>query len=334
MHTQEEIAKALHISTATVSRALNGKPGVSPAVRQKVFELANQVLYKPNPVAQQLATARSFAIAFVVKRHLIWADNPFYERIMMGAEQEVERHGYHLVAITIDEELHSEHALPPGLDPRRLDGLLIAGPELSRRMILRLLALGVPAVLVGNSLAGVPVNTVASQNYEGGYAATRHLIEHGHRHIAYLSGPPDAAPVQERCEGYLRALREHDLEPIIVAQPGLSIIHGQQGYPELMARYPATTAIFAANDPVAIGAMQAAKEAGRTIPNDLAIIGFDNLTWTETTEPPLTTVYIHKQQMGKLAARRLLDIMQDGQGPVASILVENELVIRKSCGCS
>jgi LacI family transcriptional regulator len=333
MRTQEEIAKILNVSTATVSRALNGKAGVSAATRQRVFELASEFLYKPNLLARQLATSKSFAVAFVIKRNLIMRGNSFYDRIMMGAEQELERQGYHLVAITIDEELHSEHALPPGLDPRRLDGLLITGPELSGRMMTRLLTLPLPTVLVGNYLPNTAVDTVSSDNYAGAYDATRHLIEHGHRHIVYLSGPPDWAPVLERREGYLRALREADLPPIIVVEPGLGTADGQRGFQQVLVRYPTATAILAANDPVAIGVMQAAKEAGRAIPFDLALIGYDNVTWTETTDPPLTTVYIHKQQMGKMAARRLLDIMKDDREPVAKILVENELVIRKSCGC-
>ncbi len=333
MRTQEEIAKVLDVSTATVSRALNGKPGVSAATRQRVFELANEFLYKPNPLAQQLATSKSFAVAFVVKRNLIWAGNSFYDRIMMGAEQELERHGYHLIAITIDEELHLDNTLPPGIQPRRLDGMLIAGPELSGRMMARLLSLPTPSVLVGNFLLNSAVDTVSSDNYAGAYQAAKHLIEHGHRQIAYLSGPPDWAPVRERREGYLQALHEADLAPMIVVQLGLGSADGQQGFQELMARFPMTTAVLAANDPVAIGVMQAAKEAGRSIPHDLALIGYDNVLWTETTDPPLTTVYIHKQQLGKMAARRLLDIMKEDREPVAKILVENELVIRRSCGC-
>ena len=251
----------------------------------------------------------------------------------MGAEQELERQGYHLVAITIDEELHSENTLPPGLDPRRLDGLLIAGPELSARMMTRLLSLQTSTVLVGNSLANTAVDTVSSDNYTGAYQATRHLMEHGHRDIAYLSGPPDRAPVRERQEGYLQALHEGDLAPMIVVQPAVGTADGHHGFQELRLRFPNTTAVLAANDPVAIGVMQAAKEAGCSIPNDLALIGYDNLPWTETTDPPLTTVYIHKQQLGKMAARRLLDIMKDNREPAAKILVENELVIRRSCGC-
>ncbi|MCE7982824.1 MAG: LacI family transcriptional regulator [Caldilinea sp. CFX5] len=331
--TLQEIAKTLNVSSATVSRALNGKAGVSAEMRRKVLELAGELHYQPNPVAQQLATAKAYAVAFVIRRQLIRVDNPFYDRIMMGVELELEKQGYHLVAITIDEDTHRDNTLPPGLDSRRLDGLIIAGPELSGRMMMRLLALGLPTVLVGNMLPNVAVDAVASKNREGGYRATKHLIEHGHQQIAFLSGPTDWSPVQERTRGYLEALQEHNLAHTIIYQSGLRIANGYAALQELLAQHPTVTAVFASNDPMAIGALQAAKEAGRSVPNDLALIGFDNIPWAETTDPPLTTVYIHKQQMGKLAARRLLDLLQNGPEPAVFIGVENELVIRRSCGC-
>ncbi len=200
-------------------------------------------------------------------------------------------------------------------------------------MMARLLALNIPTVLVGNALPDLAVDSVSSANHAGAYQATRHLIEHGHRQIAYLSGPADWAPIRERCAGYLQALREQELAPTILLRPGLRVDDGRGAIGELLDRHPQVTAVLAANDPVAIGAMHAAKEAGRAIPEDLAFIGFDNIAWTENTEPSLTTVYIHKQHMGKMAARRLLDILQNPHEPVATIQIENELVVRRSCGC-
>ena len=147
--TLQEIATSLDVSTATVSRALNGKPGVSAPVREKVIELANQLRYTPNPAAQNLATAKSYAVALAIRRRLVHMDNPFYDRVMMGIEMELEKQGYYLVMITIDEAQHEHGWLPPGLDPRRLDGLIIVGPELSGRTMTTLLSLGLPTVLVG-----------------------------------------------------------------------------------------------------------------------------------------------------------------------------------------
>jgi len=332
--TLQEIAKTINVSSATVSRALNGKAGVSAETRRKVLELASELHYQPNPAAQQLATSKSYAVAFVIRRPLIRLENPFYPRIMMGVEQELEKQGYHLVAITIDEEQYRDNNLSSGLDPRRLDGLIVAGPELSGRIIMRLLSLNLPTVLVGNTLPHMAVNAVTSKNQEGGYSATKHLIQHEHKQIAFLSGPPEWSPVRERMRGYKEALQEHALSPTIVYRPGLSIADGALALKEALAQNPQISAVFASNDPMAIGVLQAAKELGRTVPDDLAIMGFDNIVWTETTDPPLSTVYIHKQQMGKLAARRLLDVMGQNSEPAVNILVENELVIRRSCGCT
>lgn len=321
------------MSTATVSRALNGKPGVSADVRQKVIDLAGQLRYTPNPAAQNLATAKTYAVALAIRRRLVHTDNPFYDRVMMGIEMELEKQGYYLVMITIDEEQHEKGWLPPGLDRRRLDGLIVVGPELSGRTMTTLLALGLPTVLVGNSLGHTSVDAVTSKNQEGGYLATQHLIDHGHEHIAFLGGPLDWSPIRDRQQGYRRAIQQHGLAANIVTQSSLNIEAGRRTLAEALAQNPKISAIFAANDPMAIGAMQAARELGRTVPDDLAVVGYDNIPWSETTEPPLTTVYIQKQQMGKLAARRILDVMNEGPQPAVDIFVENELLIRRSCGC-
>jgi DNA-binding LacI/PurR family transcriptional regulator len=252
---------------------------------------------------------------------------------MMGVEQELEKHGYHLVSITIDETQMGNAWLPPGLDQRRLDGLIITGCELSSRVMMTLLSLGLPTVLAANVLPHMKINAVSSDNREGGYAATKHLIEHGHRHIAFLCGPQDWSPVCERLYGYQDAIEEHQLIPNIIYRPDLEIESGAVGLQEALEQNSEISAVFCANDPMAIGAMQAARELGMKIPDDLAVIGFDNIPWSENTNPPLTTIYIHKEQIGMLAARRLLEILDDDdQSPVIT-RVGNELVTRRSCGC-
>ncbi|MEJ2559606.1 MAG: LacI family DNA-binding transcriptional regulator [Anaerolineae bacterium] len=332
--TLQEIADRLDISAATVSRVLNGKPGVSQKTRQRVLEIARELNFTPNPAAQSLVTSKTYAVAFVIKRWLVRVDNPFYDRIMMGVEQELEKHGYHLVAITIDETQHTPLRLPPGLDKRRLDGLIIAGCELSDGMMTTLISLGVPTVLVGNTLRHSSVDAVTSANQDGGFTATTHLIEHGHRQIAFLCGPQEWSPVRERLQGYREAMREHSLPENIIYCPDLEIETGRDALRKALNENPNISAVFATSDPIAIGAMRAAQELGRTVPDDLAIIGFDNIPWAENTQPPLTTLYIHKGEMGKMAARRLLELFDARPQPPLTIRVGNELVIRQSCGCS
>ena len=287
--------------------------------------------YTPNPAARNLATSRTDAVAVVIRRRFVGTDNPFYDRVMMGIEMELEKHGYHLVLTTIDED--QRDVLPPGLDTRRLDGMIVVGTELSGRAMTTLLALGLPTVLVGNTLDHLSVDAVTSRNREGGYAATKHLIEHGHTHIAFLGGPPNWSPVRDRRMGYVEAMSEYGLAPVVTEVPSLALEAGRVALEQALEQDPRVNAVLAANDPVAIGAMQAARELGRRVPKDLAVIGYDNISWAESTDPPLTTVYIRKQLMGKLGARRLLDLIDEGPQPAVRTYVENELVVRRSCGC-
>lgn len=332
--TLKHLADKLGISTATVSRALNDRPGVTPEMRQRVLKAAQELKFTPSAAARALSTSRSKSISFIVRKlHEPWSADPFYPLIMMGAQRELAANGYGLFAHWVTKEELGSETYSPWFDERRVDGLIIAGPELSNPNIIRLASLGLPVVLAANAISRYPVNSVSSADREGGYAATTHLIGHGHRHIVHLSGPPDWYPNSSRREGYIQAMHEHDLEPKIVYMSRLEIEQGMEAFIQAAQRYPEVTAIFSTNDGTAIGAIRAAKELGRRVPEDLAVVGFDDVWWATLYDPSLTTVRIHKEQIGQLAARRLLDILDhDQQGTVRSY-VENELLIRSSCGC-
>ncbi|MEQ8675339.1 MAG: LacI family DNA-binding transcriptional regulator [Aggregatilineales bacterium] len=332
--TIKEIADQLNISTATVSRVLNGKPGVAEKTRQLVLQMVNDLRFTPNPAASNLASSKTYAIAFVIRRRLLGEENTFYDAMMVGVERELEQHGYHLVAITIDDDSSRDLWLPPGLDTRRLDGMFITGCELSDRVMTTLLSMDTPTVLVANHLMDDSLDAVTSANRSGGYAATEHLIKHGHKNIAFVNGPNDWSPVYERLQGYREAMSNYDLRPIISHQSNLLIDNGIAAFEEIKQVDEPVTAVFAANDPVAIGVMQAAQGMGLSIPDDLAIIGYDNISWSETTTPTLTTINIQKDKIGQLAARRLLDLLNGEALTPIKIEVSNNLVIRESCGCS
>jgi DNA-binding LacI/PurR family transcriptional regulator len=164
--------------------------------------------------------------------------------------------------------------------------------------------------------------------------AVAHLIEHGHRHIACLSGPKHWLPVGDRVDGYLEVMQSHGLTPLVRSAPGYLVVEaGYEMMRQALLDHPEITAVFAANDPMAVGAINAARDLGRKVPQEVAVVGFDNLYWTENMDPPLTTVYIHKEQIGILAARRLLELIQKGPQIPMDIRVKNELVVRQSCGC-
>ncbi|RPI31289.1 MAG: LacI family transcriptional regulator [Chloroflexota bacterium] len=332
--TIKQLADKLGTSTATVSRVLNDRPGVSAEMRQRVLQAAQELKFRPSAAARALSTSRSRSVAFIVRKlHEPWSADPFYPLIMMGAQRELAANGYGLFTYWITAEELDAGTHFSWFDERSVDGLIIAGPELSNPNIIRLASLGLPVVLAANASSRYPIDSLSSADREGGYTATTHLIGHGHRHIVHLSGPPDWYPNSSRRDGYLQAMQEHDLEPKIIIMPRLEIEQGTEAFSQAVQRYPEVTAIFSTNDGTAIGAVRAAKELGRRVPEDLAVVGFDDVYWATLFEPSLTTLSIQKEQIGRLAANRLLEMLKHGQQRPVRSYVENELIIRSSCGC-
>lgn len=330
------IADRLNISTATVSRALNGKSGVSSKVRKNVLDVAQELNMFTRPVAQNLDSDHAMAIAFVLRRGPTpMVEDTFYNSMMKGAELELSQQGYHLVSISLEENPLFGAQFPPNLDARRLDGLIVVGPELSQHTMAKLKSLEIPIVLCANHDLAMEIDGVTSANREGAQLAVEHLVAHGHRHIVCITGPADWQPVRDRVEGYLDVMRAHGFEPHVLSLDGY--LTADTGYTlgqRALQEFPETTAIVAGNDPMALGAIRAIKDMGKSIPQDVAIVGYDNVYWTDSIDPSLTTVFIHKETIGMLAAQRLLELIQKGPQVPISIRVKNELVIRESCGCT
>jgi DNA-binding LacI/PurR family transcriptional regulator len=281
-----------------------------------------------------LATTQTHTVAFLtLHRSLPLDEDYFYQRIMLGAQQELARHGYYLLVAVIEPDQLSDLANLRLLRERRVDGALLAGPEISPRSILALQSKRVPLVLVDNTLPHSPVDCVLSEDEAGGYDATRHLLDHGHTRIVMLSGPEDWPSNQARLRGYRQAMTERSLPPLEVHGSETTIDSGQRTMQNALAQYPDLSAVFAANDSMAMGGIRAGRAAGRQTPGDLAVVGFDDLDWAEHTAPSLTTVKVHKRRMGALAARRLVELLQgESEAPVRST-VANSLIVRTSCGC-
>lgn len=330
--TQREIARKLGLSIATVSRALNDQPGVSPEIRAQVLEAAREMGYFPHLPARSLVTATTHTVAFVFHSEHAASDDPFYPIIMTGAESYLSQQGYHVLMSTIDDQvLENPHLFTP-VSQGMVDGLILAGPTIAPSFILAMLGAGIPLVLVDNSLPQTPVNCVLNDDEGGTYAAARHLIEHGYTRIAFLSGPEEWVSNRERARGYCRAMYEVGLQPLVVHETETTIASGERAMQRLLEEHPDVEAICAVNDAVAIGAIRAAARMGRRTPGDLAVIGFDDISWAQLNDPPLSTVHVFKRQIGVLAAQRLLDCIQNPDTPPARVLVSTRLVLRASCG--
>jgi LacI family transcriptional regulator len=336
--TQREIAERLGVSIATVSRALNDQPGVSPEVRAKILESAQEMGYSPNAQARSLATARTYTIGYVGYKHgFVLPANLMFGSVtpapLEGIDEELTRRGYHMLTTYVDKDGVRRLEVPSMVHQGRVDGLIVNGPAISPRFILQLRNTDLPIVLVDNVLKETAVDSILCDNEGGTYQAVQHLIEHGHARIVFLSGPVDWLSSRERAAGYHRAMHDAGLESHVVYMPNTIVDTGREGMLAALEEYPDLTAVMAVNDATAVGAVQACHQAGRAVPDDVAVIGFDDEPWAQIHQPPLTTVRVHWHEIGIQAARRIVDIIeQDSRVPVQMRLAA-ELVVRLSCGC-
>lgn len=291
--------------------------------------------YAPNMAAKSLATSRTRTVAFVTARkELATSSDPFYPEIMQAAELELARHGYHVILATIDGSQVTDIAGLPVVRENRVDGLILAGPDIASRFIISAKASSLPVVLVDNALQQTEITCVLSDNEGGGYEATRHLLKHGHRQVACLSGPMEWASSRGRVKGYERAMREANIEPLVIQEAQTTMSTGYKAMAAALTKAPHLSAIFAINDAMAIGAIRAAQEAGRRMPSDLAVVGFDDIVWAQVCDLPLTTMKVFRDQMGVLAAQRMLDVIAGREECPVKALVGTKLIIRRSCGCT
>ncbi len=335
MVTIADIAQAIGVSPATVSRALNGKAGVSEAIRAQIVAEAGRLNFVANGAARSLATTRTENVAFAIYQPPLTTDHffgPFYSRIMFGAEQELQEHDYHLLVTTLTDDhiAHPEQwSVARG---SRADGVIVAGPLIPSRFIMGMQALGLPTVLVDNAAPAASVDAVLGDDRGGARKLAEHVLRHGHQRIVVIAGPKDWVTNSERCAGFAAALRAARVKP-------LAVLHAEAtthdtGYAltrEALNQRP--TAILAINDAMAMGAIDAVHAAGLSVPGHVAVTGFDDIEPSRHLAVPLTTVHLPKQTLGRLAARLLLDRIERPDTPHQRVLVETAPVIRRSCGC-
>jgi DNA-binding LacI/PurR family transcriptional regulator len=296
-----------------------------------VLEVAKELNYVPNVAARGLATAYSHNVGFVLYRTPPHLQADFSNRIMRGVEEELARHGYHIIVASLSstDNLSDLKIVREG----RVDGLVLIGAKFSPRSIIELKNADFPVVLVDNTLRETQIDSILCNNKDGAYEVAKHMIEHGHSKIVFFCGPAEWVSNRQRCTGYQRALREADLEPLIQYMPDTTIDTGYEAVGRALEEYPDLTAICAVNDATAIGAIRALKEDGRRVPDDVAVTGFDDIAWAGLSDPPLTTVRIFLGEMGHFAARRLVELVEGKNRVPAITSLATELVIRQSCGC-
>jgi len=332
--TTNDIARKLNISNATVSRALNDRPGVSNELRQKVINVANELGFAPNMAARSLVTARTQTIGFVIRSFdQPFSSDPFYFPMLTAIELELVLHDYHVMLDTSGSDNVSHLRM---VKQNRVDGLILAGPNLNLQFVTSICNSGLPTVLIDNKLKHTKANTILTDDKGGALDATQHLLQHGHRAVAHIGGPLEWVSSRQRYAGYCEAMQGVGLNQQMqsIHTEATTIATGEAATMALLTGPNPPTAIFAANDAMAVGAMRAVSTQGLSLPNDLALVGFDNIDLADHITPSLTTIRIFKEQIGQLAARRIIDLIADTTSAPVETIVSTELVIRRSCGCS
>jgi LacI family transcriptional regulator len=305
--TIKDIARELGISPSTVSRALKDHPDISPETKKAVNELAEKLNYQPNIVALSLRQSKTNTIGVIIPELV----HIFFSTVISGIEDVAYSAGYNVIITQSNESLQREKTDIKALFNSRVDGMLIS---LSRETssfehIDSILAKGVPMVFFDRVYDNSQCSRIIVDDLSGSKEATQHLIDQGYTKIAHLEGPPNLGITKQRLEGYMQALKESNIpvnNDYIAACPQGTIEEGKAATEKLLALKQRPDAIFATNDPAAMGAMQAIKEAGLKIPQDVAVVGFSNWFVSALLEPPLTSVDQPGFEMGQEAAKLLI----------------------------
>jgi LacI family transcriptional regulator len=329
----EDIARALNVSKMTVSRAINNHPEISKETRARILAAARKMNYRPNQFARALTTNHSYLIGIVVPDLM----HSYFAEICRGVESQARPAGYQNLICNTDEDLSKETDEIEAL-LSRTDGLIVASASPPRRtkFYRRIIAEGGKLVLIDRLLEGLRCSAVTTDDVQVGVLATEHLIRLGHRKIGHLRGTGVSTSLK-RFQGYSQALVKHKLrvQDSLVRECGYTEADGYGAMKVWIKERNVPPAVFAANDPAAIGAIAALSDEGLRVPQDVAIIGGGNIHYADMLRVPLTTVSWSTTEMGQAAARLLLDLIDGKKQPTnQQIIIPPELIVRQSCGAA
>jgi len=328
--TLRDIAKKAGVSITTVSRALNNKPDVSSKTKDKILSIVKKSGYTPNLLAKSLRCQKSKTIGVV----LADISNPFFAAIAKGIEDTAHKRGYSIILVNTDEEYEKEKEALRVLVEKRVDGFLITPVQKEYKDILRIKERRIPLVLLARHFDAIETNSVVNDDELGGFLATEYLIQKGHKRILYISGPLYNSSALERLNGYKRALKEHQIQFEEKLVRGYTAKMGKVYtlMKEIVKEKLNFTAIFTFSDFLALGVMKAIREEKLKIPDDVAVVGYDDIEFASFLETPLTTVHMRKYRLGMEGTNILIDEIEGkkvGEKP-NTLTIKPELIVRKS----
>jgi DNA-binding LacI/PurR family transcriptional regulator len=330
--TLEEVARVAGVSRATVSRVVNGNPRVAPDVRRNVERAVERLGYIPNPAARSLATRRSQSIGLVIAEPAgRLFEDPFFPRLLRGIGAALSSRELQLVLL-MPQSPHEESRVERYLTAGHVDGALLASLHGNDPLPNAVAGRGIPVVVGGRPPRGAEVSYVDVDNVQGARSATEHLLETGRRVVATISGPPDMSAGFDRLVGYQQALETsgRHSEPGLEAAGDFTQNGGAEAMRRILDARPDVDAVFAASDLMASGAIQVLRSAGRRIPEDVAVVGFDDSQIAATSDPPLTSVRQPIEEMGREMVRLLLEHTADPGSVPRKVILATQLVRRRS----
>jgi LacI family transcriptional regulator len=324
----KQVAERAGVSISTVSHVINNTRVVSDDVRRRVLGIIDEMRYIPSAVARSLKNDKTHTIGVLVPN----SSNPYFAELIRWIEDAAFELGYNIILCNAHGAAQKQGAYLRLLIEKRIDGLVLiaSGADDEQGLLLRHEA--VPIVQLERALPGLDADLILAGEEEGGYAATRHLIELGHREIACVSGPADLPRTRERVGGFLRAMAEAKLRvtPERIVHEEFTSAGGHAAFTRLLGRPQRPTAVFVTSDLMALGGLCAAGAAGVRVPAQLSVVGYDDIAGAGYALPPLTTVAPPKRDMARLAIELLIDRIRGEHIPLRSAALASTLVVRAS----
>jgi LacI family transcriptional regulator len=314
MVRMKDIAARLRLSQTTVSHVLTGKHEhyrISPSTVTRVRRMADELGYRSSALARAFRDRRSYSIALAVED----LTNPFWTGVAIGAEKEAEAQGYILVVANTGGKADRERRTVQMLQERRVDGLIVSPVTVADRVLADLKRDRLPFVQIDRSIPGEDIPCVRTDHRKGSRLAVDHLVKRGKTQIAFLGGPPDVQTYEHRRAGFETALARHGLRPAAVRRVVPQAREAQDAVRELLGRRPRPTALYTANIWITLGALRAVREAGLKVPEELEIVGFDQIAFSDLYSIPVTTIVQDVEAIGRESIRLLQKVMRGEKAP-------------------
>lgn len=331
--TIKDVAKRAQVSTATVSLVIHNNNRISETTRKRVLKAIQELNYHPSRSARGLVSKRSGNIGFILSEDHFSRSEPFYTQIFLGTEFRAREEEYYILLTTVPADITEKTPLPRFVLEKNVDGIILAG-KVPPPLIEGLRQKGLPLVFVDYYPPRGNYPAVMIDNISGGYQATRHLIECRHTRIGFVAGDIEHPSINERFQGYKMALEKAGIpfhpDWVVLDAPYPDRKNGYLAARRLFTTSPDVSALFACNDAMAIGVLQYLKETGKRVPQDVSIIGFDDVEADLSLDPPLTTMRVPKVELGMEALNLMVDILKKNNHALRKVLVPVELIVRGS----